>query len=67
LFSTLAWSNLDYTSVAWNPLTFMDSSTLEKLKESLHPIAKANFVNGICYNKYEGIVARLNLSTLHSR
>jgi hypothetical protein len=53
--------------VTWNSITSTDSSKLERVQRKLAASSNCKFVVGVFCNSYEGIIARLNLSTLYSR
>jgi hypothetical protein len=56
---------LEYASVAWNSTASTDSSHSKEFKGNFLPYVITVFVGSCCSN-YEGILARLNSSTLYS-
>jgi hypothetical protein len=66
LLLLLLYSKLEYESVAWNSIKSTDSSKLERVKEFFYLVPYQIFA-GVCYSNCKGILARLNISTLHSR
>jgi hypothetical protein len=45
----------------------VDSATLERVHRKFAALCCSIFAVGICCNNYEGILAKLNLSTLYSK
>lgn len=66
LYTTFVQPKLEYAFVAWNTITLLDSSNLERVKE-IYALCHSRFFEGICCSNCQGIVARLNISTLYSK
>jgi hypothetical protein len=67
LYTTLARPKLEYASVAWNSITSTDSSKLKRVQIKFATLYHSRFCAGICGSNYEGMLSRLNISSLHSR
>jgi hypothetical protein len=67
LYATLVRPKLEYASVAWNSITSTDSSKLERVQIKFATLNHSRFCAGVCGSNYEGMLSRLNVSTLHSR
>jgi hypothetical protein len=58
---------LEYASIAWNSITSTDSSKLERVQIKFATLYHSRFCVGVGGSNYEGMLSRLNISTLHSR
>jgi hypothetical protein len=68
LYSTLVLSKIECASVVWNSITFTDSAKLERIQRKfVVALCYTRFFNGVCDYKYEDILVRLNILTLHLR
>jgi hypothetical protein len=67
LYTTLVRPKLEYASVAWNSITSTDSFKLERVQIQFATLYHSKFCAGVCGSNYEGILSRLNISTLNSR
>jgi hypothetical protein len=67
LYTTLVRPKLEYASVAWNSITRTDSSKLETVQIKFATLYHSRFCAGVCGSNYEGMLSRLNISTLRSR
>jgi hypothetical protein len=67
LYTTLVQPKLEYASVAWHSITSTDSSKLKRVQIKFATLYHSRFCAGICGSNYEGMLSRLNISTLHSR